>query len=790
MSSNLQAGFGIDPSNDLLVKIGVCFRLGTMHQIGNAALRKPMMELVKAVNAVFDKNAQEVRVQCVKDCFFVNRQIVTTDNEQAESIQMMRRVLRRLGVHEIAFRDRLSYEEMSDIIAAFQKRIWGMKDSQERIELHSKVELCVLSRSQREKLLRRGDRRAEVIQNYAMLALNLKKISLNFHDLKPISVTKLRKAIQLTYESFDGYEGLLVGLTRFTNPDGRSYFHAAAVGTLIMLMCRKLGLPRQRTSELTLSGMLHDIARDSLSDPFQGGKINQATIHQSLRRVERVPLRSLIRLSMGSPNKDDLVRATMAFNATQSRDILDESANQIATHLISVASAYQLISAPIPPRRGLKPDQALALIRNSPERYNQEISDLLMLTLGPIPIGSLVRLSTDEMGVVSRVTDQTLFRPRIRVLDDQGIATDKLIELSEHPDIEILKTLDPVAHNINVARALIGDLSKEELRDVSDESVTSIALDEIELQENELSLEEPPLQESEQAVDTLSSAPANSDENCTAESMTPLSQTVEDEIEFEEPETVREPTKLEPLITDEIDFNAPVDVAISIEPPTERKNEDSMLDANLFSNTDVPLSGQTTPVHPLNQAESGLEKQRVAPIRLSTANIQQIAEPAEPDIQIEDIPEEIAPLRLNTENLVPINPVTPQPMSEILSPSAMSDLASDLLDDQLEISDIAEKDGHEDDEDDETVVEKSSSQLPPQHLVSFLPNESSSDEWQALPPLQEPAKAELDLPIVPIEEESSPDDIIIENVELDDENAPQSTADAELIIDDIEIDMS
>ena len=68
MSTNLQSNFGSDPSTDLLVKIEVCFRLGTMHQIGNAALRKPMMELVKAVTR-FEKNAQEVRVQCVKDCF-------------------------------------------------------------------------------------------------------------------------------------------------------------------------------------------------------------------------------------------------------------------------------------------------------------------------------------------------------------------------------------------------------------------------------------------------------------------------------------------------------------------------------------------------------------------------------------------------------------------------------------------------------------------------------------------------------------------------------------------------
>ena len=45
--------------------------------------------------------------------------------------------------------------------------------------------------------------------------------------------------------------------------------------------------------------------------------------------------------------------------------------------------------------------------------------------------------------------------------------------------------MDPVEHNVNIARALIGDLTKEELRDVSDDSVTSIALDEIELDESE-----------------------------------------------------------------------------------------------------------------------------------------------------------------------------------------------------------------------------------------------------------------------------------------------------------------
>ena len=33
-----------------------------------------------------------------------------------------------------------------------------------------------------------------------------------------------------------------------------------------------------------------------------------------------------------SPNKDDLIRATMAFNASQPKDFLDESTNRLATN--------------------------------------------------------------------------------------------------------------------------------------------------------------------------------------------------------------------------------------------------------------------------------------------------------------------------------------------------------------------------------------------------------------------------------------------------------------------------
>ena len=44
----------VDSSMELLVKVAVCLRLGTMHQIGNVALKKPMMDMANVINRHFD----------------------------------------------------------------------------------------------------------------------------------------------------------------------------------------------------------------------------------------------------------------------------------------------------------------------------------------------------------------------------------------------------------------------------------------------------------------------------------------------------------------------------------------------------------------------------------------------------------------------------------------------------------------------------------------------------------------------------------------------------------------
>jgi hypothetical protein len=82
--------------------------------------------------------------------------------------------------------------------------------------------------------------------------------------------------------------------------------------------------------------------------------------------------------------------------------------------------------------------------------------------IGVYPIGSLVKLSTNELGLVFENDTESIFRPRVVLISDsggnwiQGQVVD-LREKNERNDYirTITMTMDPRKYNINLAEYLL-----------------------------------------------------------------------------------------------------------------------------------------------------------------------------------------------------------------------------------------------------------------------------------------------------------------------------------------------
>ncbi len=446
-------------ARELMIKVGVCLRLATMHRLGNAALEKPIDDMIRVVNH-FAEQGGEVRVQCVHNAFFVNRRLVKMESEASESFQIMRRVIRRLGVHEIAFRDTLDRTDMGELLEAFQRRLWAPDANDRPRELHPKVALRVLTRAQRDALLRQGDRRQEVLRDYVVLALAARDL-IETADEKAPRVAGLRRAVQLLFDAFDRYEPMVIGLTRFPNPDGRAWFHAAAVTALVMLMSKRLGLKRHAVAELAIATVLSDVAQHALSDPFGGVELTETSAQQAIKRLERVPVRSALRILAGELKTEAVVRAAMAYEANlpvaRPAGAVPPSA---AARMIAVARAYQALTVPPPPRRGLSPERALALIlAHAGERFDPTAASLLVEAVGRVPIGTVVELQGGRVAVVcGPPTDpRQPGRPPVRTWDARSQSSGDLIDLAEETNVGVSGVLDPWSAGVPVAKVLIDD---------------------------------------------------------------------------------------------------------------------------------------------------------------------------------------------------------------------------------------------------------------------------------------------------------------------------------------------
>jgi HD-GYP domain-containing protein (c-di-GMP phosphodiesterase class II) len=132
--------------------------------------------------------------------------------------------------------------------------------------------------------------------------------------------------------------------------------------------------------------------------------------------------------------------------------------------IVSIADRYDaMTSARVYSKTPLKSDKALSILMED----DQSLLDPLLFKffvnmIGVYPIGSLVKLSTNELGLVFENDTESLFRPRVVLISDssgnwiKGQVVD-LREKNEKNDYisSITMTMDPKKYNINLAEYLL-----------------------------------------------------------------------------------------------------------------------------------------------------------------------------------------------------------------------------------------------------------------------------------------------------------------------------------------------
>jgi hypothetical protein len=86
---------------------------------------------------------------------------------------------------------------------------------------------------------------------------------------------------------------------------------------------------------------------------------------------------------------------------------------------VAIADAYDAMTSVRAYRDPLRPDKAVAvLLRESRKAFDPTLVKVFINLLGIYPVGTLVRLSTGETGVVYEANPNDLLRPKVTLVFD------------------------------------------------------------------------------------------------------------------------------------------------------------------------------------------------------------------------------------------------------------------------------------------------------------------------------------------------------------------------------------
>lgn len=260
----------------------------------------------------------------------------------------------------------------------------------------------------------------------------------------------------------------LMALTMIKSYDEYLFNHSVNVGILSTALGESLGLDMKSLRELGLGALLHDLGKVNIPEsvtrkprdltPEEWELIKSHPV-EGLRMLEKMGVHSEIALRVV---KEHHVR----FDRTGYPTLASGEDVHPHTMIVTVSDSYDALTTLRPYQRLFEPSEAVTLMRTlAGSTFDPEMFERFIEMLGIYPPGTVVRLTTGDIAVVTRPGTEDSSRPWIRVAQDAEGNTVEGEEVSlmdwnteaEDYTRSILVALNPAIHGIDVVKILGGE---------------------------------------------------------------------------------------------------------------------------------------------------------------------------------------------------------------------------------------------------------------------------------------------------------------------------------------------